>query len=42
MIGDIEVTYVLKVHKPTKPLVTEIMHYEVVQLPQYKHDRFVE
>jgi hypothetical protein len=36
------VNYILKVNKPTKPLITEIIHYDVVQLPKYKHDKFVE
>lgn len=42
MIGEVQVSYVLKVNKPTKPLITEIIHYEVTQLPKYKHDKFVE
>jgi hypothetical protein len=30
--------YTLRVHKPVKPLVTEISHYEVTKMPKFQND----
>ncbi len=42
LAGNFGVYYILKVQKPSRPLYTDINHFNITFFPSYEHSSFIE